>query len=654
MLKELQTNTFSERNCSAAVGSGKAGRSSTGTENASRRLASTMPVPSSEEELEDFSSSSETGDRPALPGLVPRQRLRRNDEGKDAANAQTDDLLTAMAALGLKSATDQLTNASSATVGGAAVPSQSDDPDSNSDEEGFSFYERLAPSVGTKTASSAGPSPPDAGALVLGEQQQYVLSAPIAQKLYPHQVQGVKWLWSLFAMQRGGILGDDMGLGKTMQCSAFLAGLFGSQLIRRAIIIAPKTLLPHWIKELGVCGLRNLTHEFFGSSESERSATLRCVVNSRGIIVTTYGMVQHNSEVLAQPIYSSRDHDFTWDVMFLDEGHKLKNPKMKLVEHVNKLPVRLRVIISGTPIQNNLLELHSLFDITTNGLLGDARTFKKNYERPITKGLDKEATARDRQTGAAIAAELRSRLEPYFLRREKKDVLTNNRSDSTRCPQGDTTTSENGPSTSGSATADGPQNGQHARGLPRKNDLVVWLQLTPLQRKIYTAFLHTDSVRQVLNEKASPLAAITVLKKICDHPALLSQRAANSVISGAHRWAKHGRSHKGTRRRDTNDLTISSDEDSIDDSSVDNDSDCVASDDSKPSCSGSVADELPTNSLSDGAGLYTELAHELEQRGAEASCKTVFVLGLLERLHAQRHRTLIFSQSKVMLSILEV
>ncbi len=93
-----------------------------------------------------------------------------------------------------------------------------------------------------------------------------------------------------------------------------------------------------------------------------------------------------------------------------------------------------------------------------------------------------------------------------------------------------------GPSTSsGSAAGDAQQVGQKARSLPRKNDLVVWLRLTALQRKIYTAFLHTDSVRQVLNEKASPLAAITVLKKICDHPALLTQRAASNVISAAHK-----------------------------------------------------------------------------------------------------------------------
>ncbi|GLC44458.1 hypothetical protein PLESTM_001599400 [Pleodorina starrii] len=593
-----------------------------------------------------------------------RRRLVRNDQGENAAKPQlVDDLLDGIASLGLGTAAPRpgpggavqaaAIRASAGSVSASeddAADSSSEadndanDKDNDNDEDDGPFFERLAPSVLATAAAAAGSSAPQPGSLVLGEQKQYVLAPAVAQKLYPHQVQGVTWLWNLFAMQRGGILGDDMGLGKTMQCSAFLAGLFSSQLIRRAIIIAPKTLIPHWIRELGVCGLRNLTCEFAGS-DSERSAALRKAVGGRGIIVTTYGMVQHNSEQLARPAQSRGDRAFTWDVMFLDEGHKIKNPKMKLVEHLHKLPARVRVIISGTPIQNNLMEMHSLFDFSTPGLLSDAKTFKKNYERPITKGLDKEASARERQTGAAIAAELRQRVEPFFLRREKKEVLT-----SSAC-------SASGPSTSsGSAAGSASQVGQSARALPRKNDLVVWLRLTPLQRKIYTAFLHTDSVRQVLNEKASPLAAITVLKKICDHPALLSQRAANGVISGAHRWAKHGRgANRGGgarldgRRRETDDLedfiVYSDEEDETDEG--------YNSSDEEPTSSGGDVDDLPAEWLGDAASMDSQLHRELEQRGAEASCKTAFVLKLLERLHAEDHRTLIFSQSKVMLNILE-
>ncbi|KAJ0603266.1 putative DNA helicase chromatin remodeling SNF2 family [Helianthus annuus] len=88
---------------------------------------------------------------------------------------------------------------------------------------------------------------------------RFSLPSEIAKKLYPHQLEGVKWLWTLHCKGKGGILGDDMGLGKTMQICAFLAGLFHSNLIKRVLIVVPKTLLPHWMKELGVVNLSGKT-----------------------------------------------------------------------------------------------------------------------------------------------------------------------------------------------------------------------------------------------------------------------------------------------------------------------------------------------------------------------------------------------------------
>ncbi|GFR41048.1 hypothetical protein Agub_g1691 [Astrephomene gubernaculifera] len=667
------------------------------------KAASAQALPSSEsEDLEDFSSSDNDDQLPArgAAASIPRGNLRRlvrlGDRNQPGSTHQDDhaledDILTGLTKLGLGSSSPTTSAVNeqhdsgrkakpSATAAipaaaegsgegdeGDAVDGVVDSEEGAESDEGYEpFFERLAPAVKPKGAPTARASEaPGPGSLVLGQKQQYVLPAPTAKKLYPHQVQGVKWLFNLFDMQRGGILGDDMGLGKTMQCSAFLAGLFNSGLVRRAIIIAPKTLLPHWIKELGVCGLKGLTREFFGNSESERTSALRSVVRGSGIIVTTYGMVQHNAEQLAGPAHSRADEDFNWDVMFLDEGHKIKNPKMKLVEQLRKLPARVRVIISGTPIQNNLMEMHSLFDFTTEGLLGDAKTFKKNYERPITKGLDKEACARERQMGAAIAAELRQRVEPFFLRREKKDVLRGGDNGGGSAGGSSSTAGSGGAEGAGpsAAASAAPAVGQRATSLPRKNDLVVWLRLTQLQRKIYTSFLHTDSVRQVLNEKASPLAAITVLKKICDHPALLTQRTASSVITGAHRWASNDNNKGGYKsnrkpgRRNSLDDFIVDDSDepeSIEDSEDDDPEEVSDSgSERRTSSKDESAEDAPIEWLGDGEALAGELARELERRGADASCKTAFVLALLEQLHAEGHRTLIFSQSKVMLSILE-
>ncbi|KAF5834801.1 P-loop containing nucleoside triphosphate hydrolase protein, partial [Dunaliella salina] len=239
---------------------------------------------------------------------------------------------------------------------------------------------------GASNAPAATASPDD---LVLGEQQQYRLGATLYRSLYTHQVEGVRWLWSLFASGKGGILGDDMGLGKTMQCAAFLAGLLNSRLGKRAMVVAPKTLLMHWHKELKACGLGRHVHAFYGDSASERAASL-CTATGKagGVLLTTYGMCLHNADALARPARPTsslfrregaeeEEGAFRWDMVILDEGHKVKNPKMKLVQQLLKIPSHIRVIISGTPIQNNLAELRNLMDFCCEGLLGCSRTFSR-------------------------------------------------------------------------------------------------------------------------------------------------------------------------------------------------------------------------------------------------------------------------------------
>jgi hypothetical protein len=172
---------------------------------------------------------------------------------------------------------------------------------------------------------------------------------------------------------------------------------------------------------------------------------------------------------------------------------------------------------------------------------------------------------RVRELGAARAAELRQLVAPYILRREKKEVLgdgtnTNNNSsgNGSRAAQQDGSSREgSGASISSGVvaaaavgTADGSTSSTGQAGssnssiavstggaagpapMGQKVDLVVWLKLTTLQRHIYEAFLHSDAVKAALNSSKSPLAALTVLKKVCDHPALLSERATHLVVSG--------------------------------------------------------------------------------------------------------------------------
>lgn len=162
---------------------------------------------------------------------------------------------------------------------------------------------------------------------------QFRLSPKLSSTLYPHQIEGVTWLYGLWKVGAGGILADDMGLGKTMQTSAFLSGVLLNKLASRALILAPTTLLSTWEKELKACGLGELTHQYYGTP-TERERALKRVVgaNKRGVILTTYGMVLHNAEVLAQHAQHDPDDGPLWDLIIMDEVSLTKQHSRSLFE----------------------------------------------------------------------------------------------------------------------------------------------------------------------------------------------------------------------------------------------------------------------------------------------------------------------------------
>eukprot|EP00116_Pleurobrachia_bachei_P002279 sb/3462541/ len=203
-----------------------------------------------------------------------------------------------------------------------------------------------------------------------------------------------------------------------------------------------------------------------------------------GIAITTYGIIEKNFEFLM-------NSNFKWDYLVLDEGHKIKNPT-KTSKAVRQVPCRNRLLISGTPIQNNLKELWALFDFVSRGqLLGTMTTFKSNYIVPIERGREKDASRAEAKLGAKLAESLRKVIHSYFLRRTKAEI---------KASKVDTSSG--------------------VKKLGKKNELCVWLKLSPAQHSLYSAFLTLDSVRDAMNQTKSPLAALTVLKKICDHPRL--------------------------------------------------------------------------------------------------------------------------------------
>ncbi|XP_078434254.1 chromatin remodeling 24 isoform X2 [Wolffia australiana] len=403
----------------------------------------------------------------------------------------------------------------------------------------------------------------------------YTLPHNIAKILYPHQVDGIRWLWSLHCGGTGGILGDDMGLGKTMQMSAFVSGLFHCCLIKRVLVVAPKTLLSHWARELSVVGLADKTKDYYGTCVKTRDYELHYVLKRGGVLLTTYDILRLNSKSIRGDFYFQGRHDASpddiiWDYVILDEGHLLKNPDTQRAKSLLEIPSLHRIIITGTPIQNNLKELWALFNLCCPAVLGDKQIFKEMYEHKILRGNEKDASSREKYVGSTAAKNLRDRIKPFFLRRLKSEVFLEK---------------------------DAPKNAR----LSTKSELVVWLKLSQIQRQLYEAFLKSDLVN-FSKEAGSPLAALTVLKKICDHPFNLTKRAAEDVLEG-------------------------------------------------------IDTMLNRDDLSNMEEMVSAIAKMTDARNIKVdngvSCKISFLLSLLENLLQEGHYVLIFSQTRKMLNIIE-
>ncbi|CAN6236773.1 unnamed protein product [Urochloa humidicola] len=404
----------------------------------------------------------------------------------------------------------------------------------------------------------------------------YKLPGRIFKMLYPHQREGLQWLWVLHCRGTGGILGDDMGLGKTMQVSAFLAGLFHSRLIKRVLIVAPKTLLAHWTKELSVVGLKQKIRDYSGPSTNIRNHELQYAFKDGGVLLTTYDIVRNNYKLIRGNSYNNDDDDAEegalWNYVILDEGHLIKNNKTQRAQSLFEIPCAHRIVISGTPIQNNLKEMWALFNFCCPDVLGDKQQFKTRYEMAILRGNDKNATAREKHVGSNVAKELRERIKPYFLRRMKTEVFLDN-------------------------------DASEEKTLAKKNELIVWLKLTACQRKLYEAFLKSELVHLAIQPKGSPLAAITILKKICDHPLLLTKKAAEGVLEGM--------------------------DEMLDDQDI------------------GMVEKMAMN--------LADMAHNDDalEVGQDVSCKLSFIMSLLRNLVQEGHHVLIFSQTRKMLNLIQ-
>ena len=326
------------------------------------------------------------------------------------------------------------------------------------------------------------------------------LPGDIYPSLFGYQRTGVQWLAELYKQSVGGIVGDEMGLGKTVQIIAFIAALhFSKRLNKPVIVVAPATLLRQWVKEFhrwwpplrvsilhaSGSGMLNPQREddsdvdrrqSFGSKGEKAAKRIIKGVKNRGhILVTTYAGLQSYADDLL-PV--------EWDFAVLDEGHKIRNPNADITVTCKELNTPNRVILSGTPVQNNLTELWSLFDFIYPMRLGTLVNFRAQFEIPIRQGGYANASNLQVMTAEKCAEALKETIGEYLLQRLKVDV---------------------------------------AADLPEKTEQVLFCKLTKPQRNAYESFLRSDEVASILNRRRQSLYGIDILRKICNHPDLLDK-----------------------------------------------------------------------------------------------------------------------------------
>lgn len=236
---------------------------------------------------------------------------------------------------------------------------------------------------------------------VSGGIPQATLPETFNATLRPYQSQGVNWLQFLASAGLGGVLADDMGLGKTVQTLAHLTiEKAAGRMTRPCLIVCPTSLIPNWTTEARKFAPDLSVLPLHGP---KRKAAFK-LIGAHDVVLSTYPLLVRDHEMLTQQ---------EWHAVILDEAQSIKNPQAEATRQALRLKADQRLCLSGTPLQNHLGELWSLFDFLAPGFLGGQRSFKSRYRTPIEKHGDAE-----RQEV------LTKRIRPFMLRRTKEEVAT--------------------------------------------------------------------------------------------------------------------------------------------------------------------------------------------------------------------------------------
>ncbi|CAM0875081.1 unnamed protein product [Alopecurus aequalis] len=306
-------------------------------------------------------------------------------------------------------------------------------------------------------------------------------------KLKSYQIKGVKWLISLWQNGLNGILADQMGLGKTIQTIGFLAHLKGNGLNGPYMVIAPLSTLSNWLNELTrfTPSLTGLIYHGTKDARTElrRKYMPKTVGPDFPIIITSYEMAMYDAKFLA---------NYKWKYVVVDEGHRLKNTKCKLLRELKRIPMDNKLLLTGTPLQNNLAELWSLLNFILPDIFSSHQEFESWFDFTGLRDEEQQEET-DEKKRVLVVSKLHAILRPFLLRRMKEDV-------------------------------------EHM--LPRKKEIIIYANMTEHQKQIqnhlveqtFDNYLHEnmDIVLRKPGIKTKLNNLLIQLRKNCAHPDLFN------------------------------------------------------------------------------------------------------------------------------------
>ena len=283
-------------------------------------------------------------------------------------------------------------------------------------------------------------------------------------QLFPYQKLGFNWLKNMYDIGFGGVLADDMGLGKTLQTISLLNEIYQENRDFSALIIVPSSLLYNWKEE--IIKFTGISPTLIEGTAAQRKEIIS--KKSRGFMITTYQALRNDIEE-----YKSRD----FDVVVLDEAQNIKTTTSQIKKAVMKINSKVNFALTGTPVENNILELWSIFDFVIPGYLDNLTKFKKTYKEAIVN------------PNSSKIHNLREIIAPFLLRRTKKEVLTE---------------------------------------LPDKIESNMVVTLSNEQKQLYMSYIkkaksEMKKFNENENNRMKILAILTKLRQICNSPTLFKE-----------------------------------------------------------------------------------------------------------------------------------